>query len=60
MIKVYPTKIEAVDETNELVFTIEAFDQHAASVTMKTLVGRGNIEEITDAMIRAVTMLELE
>ena len=60
MIKVYPVKIEAVDESGEVQFTMETFDQHAASVEIKTVVGPGNINELVAAMRRAVQMLELE
>ena len=60
MIKVYPVKIEAVDESNNLAFTIETFDQHCASVEFKALIGPSNIDELVAAMRTAVQMLELE
>lgn len=60
MIKVYPVKIEAVDESGEVQFTMETFDSHAAIVTIRTVVGPGNINELVAAMRRAVQMLELE
>ena len=60
MIKVYPVKIEAVDEAGDVAFTMETFDQHAASVDIRTTIGPGNIDELVAAMRRAVQMLELE
>ena len=61
MIDVYPVKIEAIEqETKEVMFTMETFDQHAASVEIKTVVGPANINELVAAMRRAVVMLELK
>lgn len=61
MINVYPVKIEAIEaETGDLMFTMEAFDEGAATVEIKTVIGPGNINELTAAMRRAVVMLELE
>ena len=60
MIKVYPVKIEAVDEAGDVAFTMETFDQYAASVDIKTTIGPSNINELVAAMRRAVQMLELE
>lgn len=60
MINVYPIKIEAVDEAGELQFTMETFDEHAATVEIKTVIGPDNIDELTAAMRRAVVMLELK
>lgn len=61
MINVYPVKIEAVDaDTGDLMFTMETFDSHAATVEIKTVIGNSNIDQLTAAMRRAVVMLELE
>lgn len=60
MIKVYPIKIEAVDEAGDLQFTMETQDAHAATVEIKTIIGPDNIDELTAAMRRAVVMLELK
>lgn len=60
MIKIYPVKIEAIDEAGDLAFTMETFDQHAASVDIRTVIGPDNIDELVAAMRSAVQMLELE
>lgn len=61
MIDVYPVKIEAVDqETKEVMFTMETFDECAATIEMKTTLGPSNIHQIVAAMRRAVAMLELK
>jgi hypothetical protein len=36
--KCYPTKFEAVNEINDLAFTVECFDESCASVTIQSLV----------------------
>ena len=60
MINVYPIKIEAVDEAGDVQFTMETFDTHCATVEIKTVIGPGNIDQLTAAMRRAVVMLELK
>lgn len=60
MIKVYPVKIEAVDEDCSIAFTMETIDAHAAKIEFKTLIGPDNINELVAAMRTAVQMLELE
>lgn len=60
MINLYPVKIEAVDaDTKDLMFTIETFDEGAATIEIKTILGPRNIDEVTAAMRRAIVMLEL-
>ena len=60
MIKVYPVKIEAVDEDGSMVFSMETQDSHAAMVKINAFIGHDNFEELVAAMRRAVQMLELE
>ena len=60
MIKVYPVKIEAVDEDGSMVFSMETQDSHAAMVKVNTFIGQDNFEELVAAMRRAVQMLELK
>ena len=60
MIEVYPVKVEAVDETGKLQFTMETQDAHCATVEIKTAIGPDNIDQLTAAMRRAVVMLELK
>jgi len=59
-IKVYPVKIEAVDEDNELAFTLEAFDECMAQIDIKTLLGEDNIEDVIAAIRQALALLELK
>jgi DNA-binding NtrC family response regulator len=61
MINVYPVRVQAYDaETDDVLFTMETFDAHAAQVVMHTTIGPGNVDELTAALRRAVVMLELE
>lgn len=61
MINVYPVKVQAYDsETNDLLFTVETFDEGAATVVFKTVIGPTNIDQLVAAMRRAVQMLELK
>ena len=61
MIKIYPTKIEAIDdETSELMFTMETFDSQCAVVEMKATINSQNMEKILTAVRSAVQMLDLD
>lgn len=60
MISVYPVKVQAYDESGDVMFTMETFDEHAAQVVMRTTIGPSNVDELTAALRRAVVMLELE
>lgn len=60
MIKVYPIKIEAVDDKGELAFIMRAMDRHAAKIEFYAFIGPDNINELVAAMRTAVQMLELE
>lgn len=60
MIEVYPIKIEAVDEAGDVQFVMETQDEHCAMVNIRTVIGPGNIDQLTAAMRRAVAMLELK
>lgn len=59
--KVYPVKIEAVDDTGELVFTVETFDEHTATIELKqTLYSEHSLCELFDGLRNAFSMLDLE
>ena len=60
MIKMYPTVIEAVDESGDLVFKLESFDEVSAKIELNSLLGSGNLEEILSAIRSGVEMLKLE
>ena len=49
-IKVYPVKCEAVDETDEVVFTLESFDADCYSLEVKTLVDTDNWPGVAKAV----------
>jgi len=46
-ISVYPTKFEAFDETNELLFIVEMFDECSATVEIKTVLNTESWNEIS-------------
>jgi hypothetical protein len=58
-IRVYPVKIEAVDENDELMFTLETFDEYVAHLNVKVMLGEDNLEEFIGALRKGVTLLEL-
>jgi hypothetical protein len=59
-IRIIPTKVIAIDATDDILFTLEAFDEFTATIDIKTILGKGNIKEITDAMIAALDVMRLE
>lgn len=61
MIKIYPVKVEAVDDdTSDLLFKMETLDSECAIVEMKTAITKQNMEKILTAIRSAVHMLELD
>jgi hypothetical protein len=60
VIRIIPTKVIAIDATDDILFTLEAFDEFTATIDIKTILGKGNIKEITDAMIAALDVMRLE
>ena len=59
-ITIYPTRIEAVDETGDLVFHLETFDEHTCRLEMRGLISPNNLDDVLEAIKRGVAMLELE
>ena len=59
-ITLYPTRIEAVDETGDAVFHLETFDEHTCKLEMRALIGPDNLHKVLDAIMRGVTLLELK
>ena len=59
-IRVYPVAIEAVDDSNELVFRMETFDEASASLEVKAFISPGNVDDVCVAIRHAVTLLELK
>jgi len=62
MISVYATKVEAVDEDLNVLFTLEMIDEAACTIEVKKpmVLSNGNLEEVLEAVRQAVNMLELE
>ncbi len=59
--KVYPSKVEAVNGQDELVFTATAFDQYSANIDLKqTLHNEVSLEEMIEGLRKAFTLLELD
>lgn len=59
-IKLFSTRIVAVDEAGNTVFTLNSFDEFTATVEFKGLLGNQNIDAVTKAMKRALSEMNLE
>ena len=59
-ITLYPTRIEAVDETGVVVFHLETFDEHTCRLEMSGLIGPDNLLYVLDAISQGITLLELK
>jgi|GEM_PF-6788273 len=62
MISVYATKVEAADEDNNVLFTLEIIDEAACTIEVKKpmVLSNGNLEEVLEAVRQAVKLLELD
>jgi hypothetical protein len=62
MISIYATKVEAVDEDHNILFTLELLDEAACTIEMKKpmVLSNGNLEEVLEAVRQAVKLLRLE
>lgn len=62
MIDVYATEVQAVDEDNNLLFTLKMVDEYCCTMTIKDslLLSNGNLEDVLDSVRQAVKMLRLE
>jgi hypothetical protein len=62
MINVYPTRIEAVDEDKQVLFSLNMEDAHCCTMHIKSpiLLSNGNLEQVLTAVRRGVQMLGLE
>ena len=49
-----------MDDSNELVFRMKAFDEASASLEVKAFISPGNVDDICVAIRHAVTLLELK
>ena len=55
-IKLYATKIEGYDETDECVFKVEGFDAETCSVEISTVVNVESWNEIKDRIGEAIAL----
>lgn len=59
-ITVYPVKFEAYsDDTKDLMFIVEAIDEGAASVTIKTCVDVASWDKLASAIRAAIVQMRL-
>ena len=62
MISVYATKVEAVDEDNNVLFTLEMIDEEACTIEVKKpmVLSNGNLEEVLESVRHAMILLNLK
>jgi hypothetical protein len=62
MIDVYPTRIEAVDEDQNVLFALQMEDSQCCTIEVKNplLLSNHNLEQVLTAVRRGVQMLGLE
>lgn len=60
MIKVYPIKIEAADDDNNIAFSMECFDEMAATLDVKMLISNDNVEDFISALRESVRLLTIK
>ena len=62
MIDIYPTRIEAVDEDQNVLFVLSTEDAQCCTMHIKSpiLLSKQNLEQTLTAIRRGVQMLELE
>jgi len=62
MINVYPTRIEAVDEDNNVLFVLNLEDGGCCTMHLKSplLLDQSNLEKVLTAVRRGVNMLGLD
>jgi hypothetical protein len=62
MIDVYPTRVEAVDKDQNVLFVLSTEDPHCCTMHIKSpiLLSNGNLEQVLTAVRRGVHMLGLE
>lgn len=59
-IKLFSTRIVAVDEAGDTVFTLTSNDEFTAKIEVIGLIGNQNIDAVTKAMKRALSEMNLE
>ena len=56
---IYPTRIECVDETGDLVFSVESFDEYVASLAVKATLSVADWDQIAPLIRQALVDLRL-
>jgi len=52
--------VEAVDETDEMVFKLRTMDAGSANLEVRAVLTPANVDDFCDALQRAIKLLELE
>ena len=62
MIDIYPTRIEAADEDQSVLFVLSKEDKHCCTMHIRSpiLLNNHNLEQVLTAVRRGVKMLGLE
>ncbi len=62
MIKVYPTEIEATDDSGRKIFTVSMFDEFSATITMNAVIGINDntASDLYEAIRDALSLLRTE
>jgi len=62
LIDVYATRIEAVDDDHNVLFTLQMEDSHCCTMEVKNplVLSNGNLEQVLTAVRRGVQILKLE
>lgn len=58
-ITLHPVKIEAYDEVNDLVFTLEMHEETCATAEIKTVLSLGNVDDVFAAVKEGLAMMKL-
>ena len=61
-IRIYPVRVEVIDsDTNDLMFTLETFDETCAILEMKhMMLNIQNLDEFVVALRKGIEMLQLK
>ena len=59
-LEVYPIEIECIEEDGEPMFKMRSLDEYCANMEFRGIVGPHNVDEVCEAIRRAVSLLELK
>ncbi len=60
MIKLYVTKVEAVDESENRVFKLDMFDQHTAELTLNYIISNDMLPDLFESIKKGMDILKLD